>query len=76
MNNDRQETSPQFNPTVGRDFLDPTVDSDVPELIKYEGLSRQFQAPGMDSAISTKLYAVWGRAPKHISTKRCTARST
>ena len=71
MNNDREEISPQFNTTVGRDFLDPTVDSDVPEFIKHEGLSRQFQAPGMDSAISTKLYAVWGRAPKHISTKRC-----
>lgn len=71
MNNDRQEVSQQFNATAGRDFLDPTVDSDVPELIKYEGISRQFQAPGMDSAISTKLYAVWGRAPKHLSTKRC-----
>ena len=71
MNNDRQEASPQFNTTAGRDFLDQTVDSDVPELIKYEGISRQFQAPGMDSATTTKLYAVWGRAPKHMSTKRC-----
>ena len=71
MNNDREEISPQLNTTTGRDFLDPTVDADVPELIKYQGLSRQFQAPGMDPATSTKLYAVWGRAPKHISTKRC-----
>ena len=71
MNNDDQDHSLQFNNTARRDFLDPSIDTDVPDLIKYEGISRQFQAPGMNSAISTKLYAVWGRAPKHISTKRC-----
>ena len=48
MNNDDVDHSLQFNTTAGRDFLDPSVDTDVPELIKYEGISRQFQAPGMD----------------------------
>mmetsp|Transcript_24344 Transcript_24344/g.50200 ORF Transcript_24344/g.50200 Transcript_24344/m.50200 type:complete len:920 (-) Transcript_24344:275-3034(-) len=50
-----------------RDFLDPT--HEPPILVKHESLSREFQAPVMNSAV--RLYAVWGRAPTQISTKRC-----
>ncbi len=53
-----------------REFLDPLATVDIPELVKYEGLTREFQAPD-HSAISTKLYAVWGKPPKHVSNKRC-----
>jgi len=70
MNNERQDLASPLTTAV-RDILDPNANTDIPELIKYESISRQFQAPGMDCPVSTKLYAVWGRAPKHISTKRC-----
>ena len=75
MNNENRNdfssspASPDTN--TARDFLDPSSNIDIPELVKYEAITREFQAPGMDSAKSTKLYAVWGRAPKHVSTKRC-----
>lgn len=72
MNNEnRSDFSSSPDTNTARDFLDPLATIDIPELVKYEGLVREFKAPGMDSAKSTKLYAVWGRAPKHVSTKRC-----
>jgi len=58
-------TEPISNSQNG--FLAPSYDP--PMVIRHDSLSRDFQAPGMDTPVRMPMYAVFGRAPK--TNKKC-----
>eukprot|EP00978_Attheya_sp_CCMP212_P009862 scaffold23476_cov53-Attheya_sp.AAC.5 len=50
-------------------FLKPSYDP--PLILRHESLTTEFRVPGMSSPSLNSLYAMWGRAPKHITSHRC-----
>ena len=65
---DRLNTFNNTNQAPENNFLDRSYEP--PLIIRHESLTREFQAPGMDTPSLIPLYAMFGRAPK-LTKKRC-----
>ena len=65
---DRLSATNTANQASENNFLGRSYEP--PLIVRHESLTREFQAPGMDTPSLIPLYAMFGRAPK-LTKKRC-----